>query len=35
MELNHCIANLIAYAKKNLSLPELDSIYVANLLYKE
>ena len=35
MELNHCIANLIAYSKKNLSLPDLDAIYVANLLYKE
>lgn len=35
MELNHCIANLIAYSKKNLSLPELDAIYVQNLLFKE
>ena len=35
MELNQCIASLIAYAKANLSLPELDAIYVANLLYKE
>ena len=35
MELNHCIANLIAYAKRHLALPELDAIYVANLLYKE
>ncbi len=35
MELNECVARLVAYSKKNLSLPELDAIYVGNLLFKE
>ena len=35
MELNRCVARLVAYAKEKLGLGELDAIYCANLLFKE